>query len=97
MARVRASYNELNDASRRFAAQSEAIAASLNQVKNSMAPLEGGGWIGEAASSFYNEMNGDVLPAVDRLRNALEVAGQITQQIANTLKQAEQQASGLFK
>ncbi|MCB0202723.1 MAG: WXG100 family type VII secretion target, partial [Anaerolineae bacterium] len=56
-----------------------------------------GGWEGRGSNAFFSEMQGEVLPAVNRLRQAMQEASRITRQIAQTVKQAEEEASSPFK
>jgi WXG100 family type VII secretion target len=94
---IKADYEALEAISSKFADQSSEMGKMLQQVKRSMDPLENGGWVGRGSNSFFSEMNGEVIPASDRLVRALEEAGQITNQISQKVKQAEEEASGLFK
>jgi WXG100 family type VII secretion target len=69
----------------------------IQKVKGSMEPLQSGGWIGRAADAFFDEMNSEVLPATDRLQKVLDQASQVTKQIVQTVRQAEDEASSLFR
>lgn len=93
---IQADYEQLEQVSSRFNNQSQAIQQMLQRVKSSMDKLEGGGWIGRGSDSFFNEMQDEVLPASTRLQDALAQAGQLTQQIAQTVRTAEEEAGGLF-
>lgn len=94
---IRADYDRLEQVAGKFANQAQAIQQMLQQVRGSMDPLEGGGWIGKGSDSFFNEMNSEVLPANERLQQALEEADRVTKQIVQTVKQAEEDASSPFK
>jgi WXG100 family type VII secretion target len=94
---IRAQYEELDQVANRFSAQAQAVASMRQRVRQRMDALEGGGWIGKGADSFYNEMNSEVLPAVERLRSALEEASDVTRRIVSVLHEAEDEASSLFK
>ena len=94
---VRADYEQLEQVSARMANQSKAIQDMLNMVRSRMDPLESGSWIGRGSNAFFSEMNGEVLPASQRLQQALEEAGQVTRQIAQTMKQAEEEAAAPFR
>jgi WXG100 family type VII secretion target len=94
---IRADYDRLEQVAGKFANQAQAVQQMLQQVRGSMDPLEGGGWIGKGSDSFFNEMNSEVLPANERLQQALEEAERVTKQIIQTVKQAEEDASSPFK
>ncbi len=93
---IRGDYEQLQQVSQRFNAQAQAIEQMTQKVKQSMSKLEGS-WEGRGSDSFFREMTQLVLPGVTRLNKALAQAGQATAKIAQTLKQAEDEASSLFK
>lgn len=93
---IRGDYEQLQQVAQRFNAQAQAIEQMTNQVKQKMAKLEGT-WEGRGSDSFFREMTQLVLPGVTRLNKALAQAGQATAKIAQTLKQAEEEASSLFR
>lgn len=94
---IRADYEHLEQVSARMLGQSKAVHELLNMVRSRMDPLESGSWIGRGSDAFFAEMNGEVLPASQRLQQALEEAGQVTRQIAQTMRQAEEEASSPFR
>jgi|YNPBryBLVA2012_1023415.scaffolds.fasta_scaffold00875_1 WXG100 family type VII secretion target len=94
---IRANYDELKTVVSRFMAQSQSIEELQQKVRSAMEKLENGGWIGLGADAFFAEMQGVVLPAVDRLIKALADASRTTGEIATTIQNAEQEASGLFR
>jgi WXG100 family type VII secretion target len=94
---IRANYEQLDNIASRLANQSQAIQAMLQKVKGSMSKLQNGGWIGQGADAFFQEMNGVVLPASQRLQNVLQEASQVTKTIGQTMKQAEEEASAPFR
>jgi WXG100 family type VII secretion target len=94
---IRADYDRLEQVAAKFASESQAIQQMLQNVKGSMDPLESGGWIGRGSESFFSEMQGEVLPASDRLQQALDEANRVTKQIIQTVKQAEDEASSPFR
>lgn len=94
---IRADYEELEQVSSRFATQSQAVQAMVQKVRGSMEKLENGDWIGRGSDAFFNEMNSDVLPAVERLLQALDEANRTTKDIAQTVQQAEEEASSRFR
>lgn len=93
---IRGDYEQLQQVSQKFNAQAQAIEQMTQKVKQSMSKLEGS-WEGRGSDSFFREMTQLVLPGVTRLKSALSQAAQATAKIAQTLKQAEEEASGLFK
>lgn len=94
---VKADYEALEQVAARFDNQSQAVMQMLQQVKSTMDTLLGEGWLGTAAVSFSAEMQGEVVPASQRLIEALADASAATKEIAQTMQQAEDEASGLFR
>jgi WXG100 family type VII secretion target len=94
---IRVDYQELQKVADRFGQQSEAVDAMLQAVHGAMDPLEGGGWVGRGSDAFFNEMNGEILPAVQRLTDALAQAQAVTKQINDLMQQADEEASTGFK
>lgn len=97
MDEIRVDYDAMEQIANQFAAQSQAIGQMLQNVKGSMDPLLGGGWIGRGSDSFYAEMEQVVLPATQRLQQALEEANNVSKQIMQTVKQAEEEAGAPFR
>jgi WXG100 family type VII secretion target len=93
---IRANYEELDQAANRFAGQSQVVQQMLQKVQSSLGNLENGGWIGEGANAFFGEMHGQLLPASQRLQQALDEANQVTRQIMQKMRQAEEEARSLF-
>jgi WXG100 family type VII secretion target len=94
---IRANYEQLENIANRLARQSQAIQSTQQKIKSSMSKLQNGGWIGRGSDAFFSEMNSVVLPAVQRLQNALQEASTVTKTAAETFKNAEEEASGLFR
>jgi WXG100 family type VII secretion target len=93
---VQGNYEQLQQVATRFQSQSEQIAQMEAQLRRSMQKVEGT-WEGRGSDAFHREMNSLMMPGVVRLKNALNQANTITAKIANTLKQAEEEAAGLFR
>lgn len=94
---VRSDYDQLQVIQNTFSAQSDALQRMNQNLKSRMDTLHGGDWIGEGAKKFYGEMNDQVMPSLKRLEKAMAEAARITQQMARIMKQAEDEASGIFK
>lgn len=95
--RVRADYDALRQMSADWRQQASETAKSLQQLRSQMQTLEGGDWVGQGATAFYGEMNGQVLPTLKRLTDALNAASDTTQKISALMKQAEDEAASCFK
>ena len=93
---IRADYDQLAQVASRLTNQSQQIQQMTQNVQRSMETLRTG-WEGRGSQAFFNEMQSKVLPGVNRLHQALEQAARVTQQISNTVRQAEDEASAPFK
>ena len=94
---IRADYDKLSQVASRFDKQAHLINEMLRKVKADMEKLEHGGWIGHGATDFFQEMHSLVLPAVQRLEGALHTGSQVTKEISEQMRRAEEEASSIFK
>ena len=94
---IRADYDQLDQVASQFANQSQAIQQMSQNIRSSMDPLEGGGWIGRGSDAFFAEMQSEIIPANERLEQALDEASRVTRQIVQIVKQAEDEASSPFR
>ena len=95
--KLQAKYDELDQLSGRLADGATRVSAMAAKLRSQIDVLQGGGWIGRGSDAFYNEMGDSVLPAVQKLEDALESAGKTLRQAADRLKSAEQEASARFR
>lgn len=95
--KVRADYDALKNLVQSFKQQADATAQSLQSLKGRMDTLQGGDWVGQGASAFYAEMNDQVLPTIRRLHSALQTSADITQQISQHMKTAEDEAARVLR
>lgn len=93
---IQAKYELLEQVAARFAQEAEAGAEMDGRVRQAMAGLQQGGWIGAGADAFFEEMDGRILPAHDRLIHALQESQKVTRQIIAIIQQAEEEAAAPF-
>ena len=94
--RTRANYDELGAAAKKWAAEAERTRQMVATLKQNMDVLQGGDWVGQGARAFYAEMNGQVLPSLNRLVKALESAARTTSQISQVVKETEDAAAAVL-
>ena len=94
---IQADYAALAQIARDFGQQMAAIEDVQGQIQRGYAPLQAGGWLGRGVAAFVNEMDGDVLPAIERLRQALCEGQDVTLAIAEIMRQAEEEAAAPFR
>ena len=95
-AKIRADYDQLAQFSQIFSQQNSDLAKTNKQIKSAQDTLQGGEWIGQGASAFYKEMDGEVNPSLKRLENAMAEAANITNQISKVMKEAEDESSTIL-
>jgi len=95
--RVEADYQELQKLSNMMNQRADAIQQQYQMLKAKEGELLNGNWEGRGADKFQAEMEGEVLPALQKLQKALEMCSNALGQVANTFRQSEEQASNLFK
>ena len=93
---IQANYEQLEAISQRFAERSQAMGALRRGMAQRVEALRGDGWVGKGADQFVQEVEGEVLPACQRLSDALAEASQVTLQIRDILRRAEEEAAALF-
>lgn len=89
-------YEEMAGIIKTLKSEQEQMLALLKQTKSKAESLHGGGWVGQGADKFFDEMNNVCLPAVGRLANALGVGAQVAQEIINTIRQADEETQSYF-
>ncbi len=94
---IQADYDMLSGVASRFGNQAQSNRELQARVRQAMRPLEGDGWQGRGSTAFFNEMNGEVLPAMQRLVAALDQARSVTLDIARVIRQAEEEAARPFR
>lgn len=95
--RIRADYSELMKISGSFRQEAESCSAMLQTILRAMEALRGGDWVGQGARAFYAEMDGQVVPALRRLIQALEQAAEMCRKLAELFKKAEDEAAAQLK
>ena len=95
--KVRTDYEELKQLVSGFQQAGEAAQQSLQAIRREKDTLQGGDWMGKGATAFFKEMDDSVLPTLSRLVKALNSAASTTSKISGLMKQAEDEASSVFK
>lgn len=93
---IQAQYDQLEAIAGRFAQSGEASADLRQRLARSADALTTDGWEGRGAAAFAAEMSGEVLPALQRLVQALEIARAVTLVAKATLRAAEEEAARPF-
>jgi WXG100 family type VII secretion target len=90
-------YQEMEQVIRKFQKEEADMRQLLQGLNRRADALHGDNWIGRGADKFHSEMEGLVLPAVNRLIQALDAAGNTAKQILDTYRRAEEESGNGFK
>lgn len=93
---IKANYDELEQIATGFTNEAQAIEEMFQSIRSGMDNLQDA-WIGRGSDAFFAEMNDDIIPAINRLRDALNDGGQVTKEISQTMQDADEEASSPFR
>ncbi|MCB9079686.1 MAG: WXG100 family type VII secretion target [Anaerolineaceae bacterium] len=94
---IQAEYEQLEGIAGTFGKEADSSTTMTAQVRKNYEALKNGGWLGRGADAFFNEMDDEILPALERFFAALEKGQGVTTEIVSQIHQAEEEAAGLFK
>ncbi|MEP7288362.1 MAG: WXG100 family type VII secretion target [Chloroflexota bacterium] len=89
---VHTNHDGLKQISGQFDSNAGQVKQSTSQLESHLQTLKSGGWKAPAANQFFNVMDNEILIGLNRLAQALSMAGQVTNQVSNIMQQAEEQA-----
>ena len=93
---AKVNYDELTQIAKQLHAESEDCTRLNSQTCQRMDALRGG-WEGDAAKAFFNEMNAELIPATQRLSSALLAGESVLNQIMRITYEADQETASYFK
>lgn len=93
---VRSDFDQMKDIQGKWNTLAENTQNAIQNLNGKMEALKGGDWYGDSATKFFNEMDSVVMPAMKRAQQAFSEAGKVTISIAQTIKQAEDECSGIM-
>jgi WXG100 family type VII secretion target len=93
---IQVNYDELKKIAGIFDHESADIQAHYRQLNQHLEGLRGGDWVGQAATAFYSEMDGWLLPSLQRLSRALEISSAITLDIMKIFHEADAETAHFF-
>lgn len=88
---------QLAQMAKKFQSEAGELQQLLGQTRNKIGTLRSSGWVGRGSDQFYNEMESLVLPAVQRLVEALNTASNQVNAIMKIYDDAQTQSQGFFK
>lgn len=95
-AKIKADYEQLQDIAKVFGENADMISQTKDSISNQVDTLQGGDWEGVGAKNFYSEMGGMMMPAFTKLIKAMNAAQKTANDIAKTMKQAEDDSANML-
>ncbi len=86
-------YDQMEAIAKQFQGQAEAVGQMARLLNNHYSDLKNDGWVGVGADAFFSEFETELEPALARLALALEDGRDLSNQIAQVLRNAEEQAA----
>lgn len=88
---------QLQNIAKKFQSEADELNNLLSQTRSKVDSLHGSGWIGRGADEFNNEMQSLMLPAFQRLVEALHNASEKVNAILKIYDNAQSEAQGHYK
>ncbi len=93
---IQANYEVLESIAARFGSESERVEEMNGRLQSALRSLQNGGWVGQGANAFFDEMDSVVLPGAARLTEALTQARTVTLEVKHIIQEAEEEAARPF-
>lgn len=87
----RVNYDEMSGIVKSFRTEQQDIEALYNQTKSKVAALHNNQWVGQGSEKWFGEMEGQVLPALQRLIRALDYAGDTAEKIHQVIHRHDEE------
>ena len=94
---IQVKYAELGEIQRIFTEHMDHVTGMMRRLQTHLDPLIGGEWTGANAQIFFDGMQDEVLPALQRLKTAFNEADNTTAEIIKIMRAAEEEAASYFK
>lgn len=92
----RVHYDEMSAIVKSFRSEQAEIEALLKQTKGKVESLHNNQWVGQGSEKFFDEMEGQLLPAVQRLARALGFAADTAQKIHEVIHRHDEETKSFF-
>lgn len=79
-----------------FKTEADNVQKMNQNLSRNLQTLEGGAWVGKAATAFFGEMNGIVMPSLKRLQVALSSAAKSMSEVSKEVKQTEEATKNIL-
>jgi WXG100 family type VII secretion target len=92
---VQVQYDNVAANAAKLSQESANITDAFQQLAQAVQNLNGE-WVGEGGDAFFVEMEGDILPAMQRLIEALSAGGNTLSQVGSRFQAVEQEGAAAF-
>lgn len=87
--------NEVHDVVSQVTSQAQQVEDVVGNIRSGMGPIEGGGWVGEGADAFIEEVQSRLIPEIMALiASVMGFGGGITSAL-NIVEQADNDVFGV--
>ncbi len=94
--KIQYNYDELQAVIGEFQELSSSLQQTANRIMQKEEALRGGGWQGQGADKFYQEMDDKVLPALKKAAMAMETAADRVKKKMDTMRAMEDQLKSIM-
>jgi len=95
--KIQYNYDELEGVVREFQDLSSDLQQTANKIMQKKEALRGGGWKGQGAEKFYQEMDDKILPALKKSSMAMDTAADRIRKKMDTMKAMEDQLKSIMR
>jgi WXG100 family type VII secretion target len=93
----RVDYEAIKKFQSSFRGQETSVQQTTQKLSRVVEQLRGGDWIGEGANAFFQEWDGEVLPAMKRLQKAMSEGDRVSKEIERLQLEAETSLMNLMQ
>ncbi len=93
---VQVNYEQMNTNGKQAGELSQQMRQVSQRINSQLDNLKGGNWVGNNANKFYQEMDNTVMPAMQRLIDALSETESVVNTICRIFEGAEEEGSAGF-
>ena len=93
---VQIEYEQMSQISSQAGELEEQVRQIFQRVQGNIQNCRSDNWVGDHANQFYQRMDNEVMPGVQRLSQALGEMSNVVQQIIKIMESAEEEAQGCF-
>jgi WXG100 family type VII secretion target len=95
--KIKADYKQLEEISKVFSQNCDEIQNQYSKIASKSDSMQSAkDWEGVGAKNFFQELDSSILPAIQKLFQALDRAAQASSEIAQEMKNAEEESANIL-